>query len=124
MIVADVAQARADAVRLTESEARRLGLPMIAPAVLEAVSRDSGVARGTIFNLVKNRVKGVRAAVRDRLAGAVIRKLERDIKALEAELAVRRLVAHRPDDVDVGEVEALLAVARRKIMALRGADES
>jgi hypothetical protein len=66
---------------------------------------------GTFENLVRERVKSVDAAIRDRLHALLIRELESEIERLTHELAKARQTGSHLASVEVGEIEAHLAKA-------------
>jgi hypothetical protein len=76
------------------------------------VAREAGIAPGTFESLKRDRIKYV-----DRIAAKInavlIRRIERKIAELEAELAVARLAAARPDDADILGAQAAVEEARR-----------
>lgn len=66
---------------------------------------------GTFENLVRERVKSVDAAIRDRLHALLIRELESEIERLSHELAMARQSGVRLDSGEVGQIEAHLSKA-------------
>ena len=81
-----------------------------------SVARATGVAAGTLENLRRGRIKGVRAWIFSALRAALIAELEAELARNEHELAVLRLSARRLDQEQVAEVEAGLA-SLRKLMS-------
>lgn len=77
--------ARSWARRIERNEARRLGLPIA--AARKRVAYRLGVAPGTLENLSRDRMKGVRLWLFDTLKAAVVADLRREIAAHEHELA-------------------------------------
>ena len=79
------------------------------------LARALGCAPGTLENLRRARLKGVRAALAERLSALLVRELAREIENLEHELAMARAGARRVDaDAQRAAVSAL-AEARRLI---------
>jgi hypothetical protein len=109
--VADLQNARSDALRLIEIEASRTGMP--ADLARDRIAGREGIGTGTVRNIVKGRVKAVAGWVRDRLRAAVIRELQNEILRLEHELQMARLGADRPSDDEVAAAAAALATAKR-----------
>lgn len=98
----DVMRSASFARRLIEIEADRQSVGR--EFAKHRVARREGVPLGTLDNILRGRVKGVAAWVRDRLAAAVVRELQ-----------IARLTAEDAHDVDVAAAQAALAHARELI---------
>lgn len=102
---------------LETSEAKRLGVSR--DAARPHLARRLREAPGTLENLDRGRLKGLRAALVEKLRLEFIRSLEREIGKLENELANARAGCGDLDAVEAREVATHLAalraiVARRK----------
>lgn len=75
------------------------------------------VGVGTVENLVRGRVKGNDATIRDRLQALLIREWEREIARLTHELHVARQIGSPLAGEQVSEIEAHLAKAKALIAA-------
>jgi hypothetical protein len=118
-----------DKVSLVETSVRTnlLRLERMRSASLQAsmadarksLARDMKVAAGTLENVRKGRLKGVRLWVAEKIHGALIRELEREMARLTHEYQILvQCGAHRVDD-EVSEVESLLARARQALEAMK-----
>lgn len=112
----DVMRSASFARRLIEIEADRQSVGR--EFAKHRVARREGVPLGTLDtldNILRGRVKGVAAWVRDRLAAAVVREIQQEMARLEHELQIARLTAEDAHDVDVAAAQAALAHARELI---------
>lgn len=106
------ADARALARRLEDTEQRRKGLTRI--QARQDVARDLGVTPGTLDSIARGRLKDpfrLRGLI-DRLRGAVVAELGREIERLEHERQLLLASGVDPRDAEVAEVAADLARAR------------
>ena len=87
--------------------------------VRQAVARTLGVAPGTIENLARGRMKGVRKSLSDKIRGAFVHAISTEIAALERELDSARRADPALGEDDLLAVEAHLASARRVLQAQR-----
>jgi hypothetical protein len=85
------------------------------------VAHRIGILPGTLETLFRKRLKRLDEWVKERIASAAIRELEREIESLSHELEIARLC--RPDDHlhQVFEIEDLLQKAREALAALQAA---
>ena len=91
---------------------------------LKRLARQYRLPFGSLENLLKSRVKGIDADLRDRIRWAYLDTLERKVTKLQQELAVERAKGTLDDDLSQMESEALalgdrLAAAKAAI----GADQ-
>lgn len=84
--VAYVDRARMWAETLEDHTARREGLTIAEARPI--VAREIGVAPGTLQNLRKRRLKSIAGHIYGALQGAMVRKLEAELKRIEHELHV------------------------------------
>jgi hypothetical protein len=100
--------------RLEDRERERLCVPF--PVARRSVSRRIGVAAGTLENLRRGRIKGVREWVLAALRAALVAEIEADIARAKHELQILRASDRRVDQSQISEVEAglcsLLAVLK------------
>lgn len=98
------------AIGLEDRERARSGVPL--PIARRAVARRLNIAPGTLENLRRGRIKGVRAWLVERVQSAFVRELELEIARLthERELALQSGMDTREDQVR--EVDAHLSAAR------------
>lgn len=82
--------------------------------VRENVAAKLGVSPGTLENLERRRTKGVKGWIIDRIQGAVIRELEREISRLQHELEIARQCGTRPDADEV--IAALAAISEARAL--------
>ena len=109
--------AAAFARRLEDRERSRCGVSL--PVARDAVARRTGVAVGTLENLRRGRIKGVRAWIEAALRAALVKELEAELARTEHELTVLRAALHRMDQGQIGEVEASIAALRRTLRGER-----
>lgn len=76
------------------------------------LARDIGIAPGTIENLLRKRIKAIKANVYKRIIAAADRELRREIARLERERTFLAAKAGDAAAVDLGAVEAHLEAAR------------
>lgn len=98
---------------LEDREAARTGLPV--KTARSAVSRRLAMARGTLENLRKNRLKAIAAHWYERLRAGVIAELEAELRHVEHDLAIARQTGL---DVGAGGVFSLEANETRLKAAL------
>jgi len=94
---------------LERTERNRLGS---VPQARRALARKLRVSVGTVENLIRDRVKRVDAAIRDRLQALVIRELEQEIARLQHELEMARQGGDHPASQHIGAIETHLAQAK------------
>lgn len=99
--------------RLEDRERERGGVSL--PVARAAVARRTGVSAGTLENLRRGRIKGVREWIAERLRAALIAELEADIVRAEHELTVLRAATGRLAAQQALEVEASIDAARRTL---------
>lgn len=109
------ATAEAFARRLEDRERQRSSVSL--PVARQAVARRTGVPAGTLENLRRGRIKGVREWVADRLRSALISELEAEFARTEHELAFLRASHRRVDQGQIVQVEASLAALRETLRA-------
>jgi hypothetical protein len=90
--------------KLEKTEAARTGVPVV--VARRAVARRLGVAPGTIENLRRGRTKGVRAWIAERVANAVIREIEAELRGLNHELQCARQCGARAGESQIHEIQA------------------
>ena len=98
--------ARTWSTRLVDTEMRRSGLT--ASAARARVASRIGSTPGTLENLSRNRLKGVREWLFSRLFDAVVAEVEREIAALQHEHETLLALGKRPDCREVQAVVASL----------------
>lgn len=103
--------------RLEEREQRRSGTSRA--QARKALAQRIGVSAGTLENLKRQRLKGVKAWVRDRIRAAILRELELEIQGLEHErqMVLASLGGSAPLEVaaidqSLTEIREALRVAR------------
>ncbi len=94
---------------LERRELQRGGTRQIARRSLAGKLR---IGSGTIENLIRGRVKGVDASIRDRLQALLIRELEQEIGRLQHELDIARQSGAPLNSDQVGEIETHISKAR------------
>ena len=94
-----------------EREKSRVTLPV----ARQIVARRTGVAIGTLENLRRGRVKGVREWIAERLRAALIAELEAEVARAEHELTILRASHRRMDQSQIIEVEASLVALRQTL---------
>lgn len=72
----------------------------------------AGVAPGTLYNLVRDRLKKIDHVIRDRLTAYAVRDLQSTIERLTHELDMARQMGAHPTSPRVGEIEKHLNAAR------------
>ena len=112
-VIAIDATAEAFARRLEDRERSRSCVSL--PVARLAVARRTGVAVGTLENLRRGRIKGVREWVAERLRAALISELEAELARTEHELSILRASRRRVDQGQIVEVEASLAALRETL---------
>ena len=95
---------RAWVEKLEKTEAARTGVPVT--VARRAVARRLGVSPGTVENIRRGRTKGVRAWIADRVANAVIREIENEIRGLSHELQCARQCGARAGESQIHEIQA------------------
>ena len=83
--------------------------------VRAAIAQRLGVAPGTLENISRGRLKGVRAWVAEKIRGAVIRELEREIQRLQGELHMAHQSGAHPAADEVCAALSAIAEARHLI---------
>jgi hypothetical protein len=88
------------------------------PEAIKAIARDAGILPGTLYNLLRGRLKHI-----DRIAGNInalrIKKLEQRICAMQQELAIARAIGSISEvdldraEIDLDRVGASLKEARK-----------
>ena len=81
----------------------------------ERLAKRIGVLPGTLDNILRRRVKGVKTWITERIRAAVIHELEREIARLQAELHLARQCGCRPDTDEVISALAAIDAARALI---------
>jgi len=97
--------------QLEDKEAARIGQPV--PVARGFLARRLKVAPGTLENMRRGRVKEPSASLFEKIKGAWVRELEREIQALSHELEMVRQSGAGPDQQQVIAVETLLAQAKK-----------
>jgi hypothetical protein len=102
--------ARYMARALEERESRRTGLPI--PAARKSIARRLNVSPGSLENIARQRLKGVRAWLYEKIRDEFLRDVEGEIGRLQHELDIARL-----GHIDLGadqarEIETHLAALR------------
>jgi len=110
--------ARKWAERLEERESASSGLSLA--LARQRVGRRIGVAVGTLENLRRGRLKGLKAQILERIRVAFITDLEIQMKALAYDLENAKKCTVEHDGAAVRAAEALLDHAKEAIKALRG----
>ncbi len=87
--VAYVQQARKWARSLEEKEKLRGGLDSV-EAARPIVSRKTGVPKGTLVSLRKNRLKAIAVHIYEQLRSGVIRELEAELRHVSHEIQIAR----------------------------------
>lgn len=82
---------------------------------IENVGTQAGVSKWTVWGLWHGRRKTTTGEVVGKLRGALIRRLEGEIRHLEHELTILRATGIRPDDDEILAVAASLAKARQTL---------
>jgi len=111
--MSDVAIASNYARRLVEQEARASNLGMREAA--QAVARSLKVSAGSVWSLLYAPPKRIGTDLFRKLHDRVERSLQFELQALEHELSILRQTGADPRSTALGEVEALLAQARRAL---------
>ena len=96
--------------RLEDREQERSGV--LLPVARMTVARRTGVAAGTLENLRRGRIKGVREWIVAALRAALISEVEADIARAQHELTVLKASHRGVDHCQVAEVETSLASLR------------
>lgn len=97
--VAYLDTARGWARTLEEREARRSGVDL--EGARPIVARRTGVPKGTLVSLRKNRLKGIAVHWYERLRAAVIHELEDELRHVQHELQIARQVGADPHSSEV-----------------------
>jgi hypothetical protein len=84
-----------------------------------SVARRIRIGAGSLTNIIKCRVKAVKADVRDRLVAAAIADLTNEINRLDHERQLLRQMGANPDHDDMRLVESALATARAAIERMK-----
>ena len=103
--------------RLETAEGRRTGHKLV--VVRERLAHRLGTLPGTVENLSRGRIKGVRSWLRQRIEQAVINEIGAEIGRLEAEKALLLASGHHLGGEQMCEVEAHLEAARSLIDGAR-----
>lgn len=101
---------------LEDRESLRSGQPL--PVARKAVAQRAGVPAGTLENIRRNRVKGLRGWVRDRIQQLVVRELEAEIQRLNHELEIVLSCSAEPDGDAVITARAAIETAREVIKGI------
>lgn len=112
-ITADVLQLWA--VRLQKREAMRSGATL--EQAKDAVSRRYRIAKGSLENAIRGRLKTVRTRLAEQIRTAIVKDLEVEIAALSHELSIASTTRVGPAPLEIAKVEALLAEARELLRA-------
>ena len=105
--------AREWARRLERREASRTGLPLSLARVRLAARL--GVGPGTLENLSRNRMKGIREWLFQTLRQALLDELSRELSALRHEMDCLALTGLGPDDPSMVEVAQALEKAKKAL---------
>ena len=89
------------------------------PIARAAVARRVGGAVGTLENLRRGRIKGVRAWIAEALRDALVKELKSEIAAHEHELAILLAGARHPDRHEVAEIEAGVTALKDRLQDVR-----
>ena len=111
--VAINASAEGFARRLEDRERERSGVSL--PVARLAVARRTGIAAGTLENLRRGRIKGVRAWIFDKLHAALIAELEAEVARTEHEIVVLRASRKSVGPELLREAEQSLASLRKTL---------
>jgi hypothetical protein len=84
----------------------------------DELADEIGVSRGTLYNIWRERSKGLRGLIRDKIHAHKLQWLEAEFVRIERELAVAR---HRGADASSREMQAVEASRREIRCALDGA---
>lgn len=103
--------------RLVRLEADRSRVPL--PAARKAVARKAGIPPGAVEHIERGRAKRIGRRVYEALRGLVLRELEREIAALEHEIAVARQCGMDAREEQICAVDSHLVAARKAMEALR-----
>jgi len=114
--VASDLQAQEWARSLEDRERARSSLPL--QGARKIVARHLGIAPGTLENLRRGRIKGVRAELLERLRACVVGELETEIDRLNHELEMARAGGHRASAGEIAEMAAEV-VRLREIAAAK-----
>jgi hypothetical protein len=108
---------RSDLVRLEQIRAQRLNASKAHARA--SLSRETRLPLGTMENIRKNRLKGVRVWVATAIRGALLRELEREMQRLQHEyqILVASGAGHR--DCEMEQVVADLARARQALETMK-----
>lgn len=82
-----------------------------------------GVGPGTIENIRRGRRKSITAVLFERIRGAAIRELEKEIRSLQAEVAIARSSGLGFESDEISSAEAALQKARKAIRNLSRSPE-
>lgn len=105
--------AREWALKLERAEANRTGLPL--GAVRTRLAARLGIGPGTLENLRRNRVKGVREWLYETLRQALFDELSRELVAIQHEMDCLALAGLGSDDPSMVEVSEALEKAKRAL---------
>jgi hypothetical protein len=103
--------------RLVRLEADRSSVPL--PVARKAVARRAGIPPGAVEHIERGRAKRVGRRVYEALRGLVLRELEREITALEYELAKARQCGVDAREEQICAVDTHIARAREAMEALK-----
>lgn len=84
------------------------------------LARRAGISPGTVENSLKGRLKAKAAWVAALYREVLIRELEKEVAALEHELAVQRFAASRPDSDEIIAAVASLKAVRQTLDRAKG----
>lgn len=113
-------QARRQVKTLLHAERRRTGHKLA--VVREKVARDLGTLPGTLENIGKGRIKGVRGWLRERINQMVLREIEAEIARLEAEKTMLVASGHHLAGEQMGEVDTHIAAVKALLNSGRAAE--
>jgi hypothetical protein len=103
------------ACKLQRREAMRSGATLV--QATDNVARRYRIAKGSLENAIRGRLKTVRTRLAEQIRAAVVREYELEIAAMENELCILRATAVGPAPLEISAVEALLSQARELLKA-------
>ena len=90
----------------------------------KAVAARIGILPGTLATLARKRLKRIDDWIKNRIADAAIKELEREIESLRNEMEIARLCRPEADLDQVFEIQALHERARAALAALKAAGKA